>query len=110
MCIFCDIIEGKVPSTKRYEDDKFIIIDDISHRAKKHYLIIPKAHYSTFAEQTEEQAIDLGLMLNRFSRFGKILGLEEGYRMMINQGENAGQSVEHVHVHILGGEKLPVAP
>lgn len=110
MCVFCDIIEGKIPSNKHYEDENFIIIDDISHRANKHYLIIPKVHYARFEEQSEQDAIKLGKILNKLPSLINKLGLENGYRLIINQGEDAGQSVLHLHVHILGGEKLPIAP
>lgn len=108
MCIFCDIINGKIPATKHFESDDFVIIDDISHKANKHYLLIPKKHYSSFAEQTEVDAVKLGAMLSKVPNLG--LGLEGGYRLMVNQGENAGQTVMHLHVHILGGEKLDAQP
>lgn len=110
MCIFCDIIAGKVPSPRLYEDENFIIINDISHRANKHYLIIPKKHYAKLSEQSEVEAVKLGKMLNKIPSLEKTLGIENGYRLVINQGEDAGQSVAHLHVHILGGEKLPIAP
>lgn len=110
MCVFCDIIAGKIPATKHYEDENFIIIDDISHKAKLHYLVIPKDHYASFGEQTEEQAAKLASMLKKLAELKEVLGLKDGYRLMINQGENGGQTVMHLHVHVLGGEKLPVAP
>ncbi len=110
MCVFCDIIDGKIPSKKHFENNDFIVIDDISHKAKKHYLLIPKKHYVGLFDQSEDDAIKLAKMLRFLPSLQSELGLEDGYRLIINQGGNAGQSVMHLHIHILGGEILPIAP
>ena len=106
MCIFCKIRDGEIPSKKFYEDENFFIIADISPRAKKHYLAIPKNHYALISEQTENDAIILGKMLNKIPSLSAMLGIENGYRLIINQGEDGRQEVKHLHVHIMGGEKL----
>lgn len=105
-CIFCKINKGEIPSHKFYEDDDFFIIADISPKAKKHYLMIPKHHYAYLSEQTEQDALVLGKMLAKLPSLAKQFGLENGYRIIINQGNDGGQEVAHLHVHVLGGEKL----
>lgn len=105
-CIFCKINKGEIPSPKYYEDEDFFIIADISPKAKKHYLMIPKHHYAYLSEQNAKDVEILGKMLNKLPQLAKQLGLEDGYRIIINQGENGRQEVKHLHVHVLGGEKL----
>lgn len=105
-CIFCKIAAGDIPSPRLYEDEKMIVIRDIQPKAKLHYLCIPKTHFSRLNEMDETRA---GLVKHIFSvipTLEKTLGLEEGYRVIINQGFNGGQTVEHLHVHLLGGEVL----
>ncbi len=106
MCIFCKIRDGEIQSKKFYEDENSFIIADINPRAKKHYLFIPKKHYALLSEQTQQDAQILGKMLNKISDLAKELEIENGYRLIINQGEDGGQEVPHLHIHILGGEKL----
>ncbi len=106
MCIFCKIRDNEINSKKYYEDENSFIIADISPKAKKHYLYIPKRHYSSLAEQTENDVAILGDMLNKIPSIAKDLGVENGYRLIINQGSDGGQEVPHLHIHILGGEKL----
>lgn len=105
-CIFCKIIKGEIPSTKVYEDDKMIIIKDISPQANIHFLAIPKEHFANIAEMTEEQATIVGKMLKKIGELADSLGLQDGFRIVSNKGENGCQSVGHLHIHILGGEKL----
>lgn len=105
-CIFCKINKGEISSPKYYEDEDFFIIADVNPKAKKHYLMIPKHHYAYISQQTEQDAVILGKMLNKLPSLAQELGLENGYRIIINQGEDGGQEVQHLHVHILGGEKL----
>lgn len=106
MCLFCKIINGEIPSERVYEDDDMIIIRDINPKAKVHLLAIPKVHYSLIEEQKVSDTMTLGLMLNKISQHKEKLGVANGYRLVINQGEDGGQEVKHLHVHILGGEKL----
>lgn len=100
-CIFCKIINGEISSPKLYEDDDCIIIKDINPKARLHYLLIPKKHYALIEEQTAEDAVILGRIINKLNDLKSILGLENGYRLQINQGENGGQEVPHLHIHIL---------
>ena len=106
MCIFCKICDGEIESKKYYEDENSFMIADINPKAKKHYLFIPKNHYKLLADQTNNNAIILGQMLNKIPQMAKELGIENGYRIIINQGDDGRQEVPHLHVHILGGEKL----
>lgn len=105
-CIFCMIANGQINSKKFYEDNDFFIIADINPKAKKHYLMIPKNHYKLLENQTEQDNQVLAKMLKTLPSLVKDLGLEGGYRIIINQDENGGQEVPHLHVHVLGGEKL----
>lgn len=109
-CIFCKIIAGEIPSAKMYEDDKMIIIKDIDPKANKHYLCIPKSHFKLLSEMTEEQSKDVQHCLKMIPKLEKQLGLEGGYRLVINQGDNAGQTVFHLHIHILAGQKMGWTP
>lgn len=106
MCIFCKIASGEIQSKKYYEDDNSFIIADISPKAKKHYLFIPKRHYAYLVEQTVEDVKILGQMFAKIPALATELGIENGYRLIINQGSDGGQEVPHLHIHILGGEKL----
>lgn len=106
-CIFCKIIKGEIPSTKLYEDDKMIVIKDIDPKAKLHYLAIPKEHYSYLSDMDSKKSATLGEMFRTISDTVPTLGLQDGYRVVINQGENAGQTVFHFHIHLLGGQELP---
>lgn len=105
-CVFCKIRKGELPSAKLYEDDDFMIIKDINPQAKIHLIAIPHMHVPYIDMMTEEGALLLGKIMSKISHMQEELGLTEGYRLIINQGENAGQTVGHVHIHILGGEKL----
>ena len=105
-CIFCKIINGEIPSTKVYEDKKMIIIKDIAPQAAIHYLAIPKKHYKLLSEMTASERDDLGYIMSAISQIAPKLGLGGGYRLVINQGDDAGQTVFHLHIHILGGQKM----
>lgn len=106
MCVFCNIINGTIPSKKVYEDDKMIIINDLNPQALKHYLLIPKEHFADITEMNEKQAVVVGECLYTLGKLVDDLGLSEGFRLVSNKGENGCQSVPHLHIHILGGEKL----
>jgi histidine triad (HIT) family protein len=105
-CIFCKIVAGEIPSPRLYEDDDMIIIRDIQPKAKLHYLCIPKTHFVLLSEMDHEKSEILRRCFVKIAEIHKDLGLEEGYRVIINQGENGGQVVKHLHIHLLGGEKL----
>ncbi len=105
-CIFCKIIAGEIPSTKAYEDDEILIFRDIEPKANVHLLCVPKEHFATLAELNANREALLGRTFAKIAALQTRLGLQDGYRLVINQGENAGQTVHHLHVHILGGQVL----
>ncbi|MCI8412872.1 MAG: histidine triad nucleotide-binding protein [Clostridia bacterium] len=105
-CIFCKIIGGEIPSERFYEDDRMIIVKDIEPKAKLHYLAIPKRHYKLLREMTDSDREDLGYILQTVAEQAENLGLKNGYRLVINQGDDAGQTVFHLHIHILGGQTM----
>ena len=110
-CIFCKIIEGKIPAQKLYEDGLFVVIKDIAPKAAVHCLAIPKSHYSLLADMSAEQAAGLGEIFARIPKIAAaVLGLTDGYRLIINQGGDAGQTVFHLHIHIVGGQKMGFSP
>ena len=106
-CIFCKIRDGIIPSKKFYEDENMFVIADIEPRANKHYLMIPKNHYKLLSQMSESDREILGKCFATLASIAPtVLGLENGYRLIINQGDDAGQTVPHLHVHVVGGEKL----
>lgn len=105
-CVFCKIIAGDIPSERYYEDDDMIVIADIDPRAAKHYLAIPKKHYKYLSEMTEEDVRTLGRIFEKIGEIAPSLGLEKGFRVIINQGDDALQTVPHLHIHLLGGQRL----
>lgn len=105
-CIFCKIVKGDIPSPRLYEDEKMIVIRDIEPKAKLHYLCIPKTHFVLLSEMDEARAEIVKHVFATIPLLEETLGLQGGYRVIINQGENGGQTVPHLHVHLLGGEKL----
>ena len=105
-CIFCKIIKGEIPSPRLYEDEKIIVIRDIEPKAKLHYLCIPKTHFALLSEMDEEKAELVKYCFTKIPELQKTLGLENGYRVIINQGPDGGQTVPHLHIHLLGGETL----
>lgn len=109
-CLFCKIIAGEIPATKVYEDDDMLIFKDIDPKAKNHHLCIPKSHFKLLEEMTEHQAELVKKCLKKIPTLKKELGLENGYRLVINQGEDAGQTVFHLHIHILSGQKMGWTP
>ena len=107
-CIFCKIVAGEIPSPRLYEDDKIIVIKDVNPGAPVHALVIPKEHTDDIL--TASEAIVLHVK-NKLPEIIKILGVEEkGFRIVVNTGEWGGQSVNHLHFHILGGKELGWPP
>lgn len=106
-CLFCNIIKGNIPSTKVYEDDNFFAFKDIAPVAPVHVLVIPKKHVASIAALTADDADVAGGMLFAIQKVAQQLGLDkEGYRVIFNTGEKAGQTVHHMHAHILGGKEM----
>lgn len=105
-CVFCAIRAGEIPSEKVYEDERMMIIKDIEPKAKLHYLAIPKRHYKLLSEMTDADRDDLRYIFSMIPKLADSLGLHGGYRLTINQGDDAGQTVFHLHIHIMGGQKM----
>ncbi len=109
-CLFCKFISGEIPVNKVYEDDNMIIINDIDPKATNHYLLIVKSHFKLLSEMTVEQAETLKNALLTLPKLTSLLKLENGYRLVINQGDDAGQTINHLHVHVLCGQKMGWQP
>ena len=105
-CIFCKIVKGDIPSAKVYVDEDMIIIKDLNPQAPVHLLLIPKEHYANIVEMSDAQAQTLAKCLKKLSTLTDKLGLQNGFRLVSNKGEDGCQSVGHLHIHILGGTKL----
>jgi histidine triad (HIT) family protein len=102
-CIFCKIVEGKIPSRKVFEDDDVLAFHDISPLAPVHFMIIPKKHIASLAEATPGDAPVLGKILSIAGRLAREQGSPEGFRTIVNTGKIGRQDVYHLHVHIIGG-------
>ena len=105
-CLFCKIVRGDIPSTKVYEDEKVLAFRDIAPMAPTHILVIPKEHIGSVAEVTAENAQIVAHIFTVIPAIAKADGLEGGYRVVSNCGPDAGQTVHHLHFHILGGKQL----
>ncbi len=107
-CLFCSIISGEIPSTKVYENDKVLAFKDINPNAPVHVLVIPKTHITSVDCVDESNINAVSEVMLAIPEVAKVCGLTNGYRVITNVGEDGGQTVKHLHFHILGGEKLPV--
>ena len=105
-CLFCSIIKGEIPSTKVYEDDLCYAFFDINPQAPVHCLVVPKVHIESVNDITEENSAVISEIFEHIPKIAEHAGIRGGYRVVSNSGENACQSVSHLHFHILGGEKL----
>jgi len=108
-CLFCSIAEGRIPSKKLYEDEVCFAFYDIDPQAPTHFLVIPKPHIASVAEITENNAAVAAHIFAVISKVTKELGLES-YRVVSNIGEQAGQSVPHLHFHVLAGRDMTWPP
>ncbi len=109
-CLFCKFVSNEIPTEKVYEDGDFIIIKDINPQAKNHFLAIPKKHFKLLSEMRKEDSESLARILAKIPTLSELLHLENGYRLIINQGDDAGQTVFHLHIHILSGQKMGWQP
>ena len=107
-CLFCKIVAGDIPSTKVYEDETVFAFRDIAPQAKTHILVIPKAHIASVAEINAENSGVISHIFEVIAQIARDEKLDGGYRVVSNCGDDAGQTVHHLHFHILGGEKLNV--
>ncbi len=105
-CLFCKIVAGEIPSTKVYEDETVLAFRDIAPQAPCHVLVIPKAHIADVNGITAENSAVVAHIFQVIPQIAKAEGLENGYRVVSNCGPDAGQTVPHLHFHILGGKTL----
>ena len=105
-CLFCKIIAGIIPSTKVYEDETIFAFRDIAPQAPTHILVIPKTHLSSVNDVTAENSAVVAHIFEVIPQIAKAEGLQNGYRVVSNCGEDAGQTVHHLHLHILGGKEM----
>lgn len=104
-CIFCRIVDGKIPAKKVFENDELLAFHDINPWAPVHVLIIPRTHVASLADVTDEHAPLLGRMLALAPKLMKELGVTNGFRSVINTGTDGGQEVYHLHLHAYGGPR-----
>jgi histidine triad (HIT) family protein len=110
-CLFCRIIAGELLAKKTYEDDLLVAFHDVHPRAPVHVLIVPRRHIPTINDLTPDDDALVGAMLRRASAIARDLGIaERGYRTVFNCNREAGQTVLHIHLHVLGGWSLPQPP
>ena len=102
-CIFCKIVEGKIPSRKLYEDDDMLAFHDINPVAPVHFMIIPKKHVDSLAAVGPEHVEVLGKMMAKAGALAREAGSAEGFRTIVNTGKIGRQDVYHLHIHIIGG-------
>jgi histidine triad (HIT) family protein len=106
-CLFCRILRSEIPSTKIYEDELCYAFLDIAPKAPLHVVLIPKEHFSGASEITEERERLLGHLARMGAKLAREKGIEQsGFRLVMNQGADAGQTIFHLHMHLLGGQKL----
>ena len=105
-CLFCKIIAGDIPSTKVYEDGTVYAFRDIAPQAPTHILVVPKAHIASVAEVSAENSAVVAHIFEVIPQIAAAEGLVNGYRVVSNCGSDAGQTVNHLHFHILGGKQL----
>jgi histidine triad (HIT) family protein len=109
-CLFCRIIAGEIPATKVHEDDLVIAIRDINPQAPTHMLLMPVAHVASAADLTDTDGPLLGRLFAVAADLARHDGLDGGWRLVSNVGADGGQSVDHLHVHLLGGRPMTWPP
>ncbi len=109
-CVFCGIVQGKIPSDPVYDDGEILAFRDLNPQAPVHVLLIPKKHIASVAEAGVEDAALLGRILLAAGKIAESEGIGGGFRVVTNRGEQAGQSVFHLHFHLLGGRTMEWPP
>lgn len=109
-CLFCKIIDGSIPSKSVYQDEKCYAFADINPQAPVHFLVAPREHIDSLMQAKPEHAALLGHLLLTAAEIAQSKGLSNGYRVVVNTGSDGGQTVDHVHVHVLGGRSLTWPP
>ena len=105
-CIFCKILDGDIPSNRVYEDEYCIAFHDVQPAAPVHLLVIPRKHISSLDALTPQDQELMGHIMTRIPEIARNQGLDQGYRTVVNTGEQGGQTVFHIHFHILGGRQM----
>lgn len=106
-CLFCKISAGEIPGNFVYQDDTIVAFQDIYPKARVHILVVPRQHIKSLVELTEINQSLMGYLMLKLPEIAKMQGLENGFRTVINTGPGGGQEIEHLHVHLLGGGRLP---
>jgi len=109
-CVFCKIANGEIPSKKAYEDDRVLAFYDLDPQAPVHILIIPKEHIQSVEDITEENSAIVAHIFEVAAKLAKENNLEKGFRVVSNVGKDGGQSVPHLHFHLLGGRSMKWPP
>lgn len=109
-CIFCKIVAGEIPATKIFEDERAIAFKDLHAQAPTHFLVIPRQHIDSLAAATVADTALLGHLTTTAARVAAQQNLTEGYRVVVNTGSNGGQTVSHLHLHVLGGRQMHWPP
>ena len=109
-CIFCRIIGKKLPAKFEYEDSEIVAIQDINPQAPVHILVIPRKHIAEINHMNENDRLLLGGLIFRAKELARERNVEDGYRVVLNNGAKAGQSVFHIHLHLLGGRRMTWPP
>jgi histidine triad (HIT) family protein len=109
-CLFCKIVSGSIPANRVYEDEHCIGFPDINPQAPTHLLIIPKKHISSLAKCTPEDTDLLGHLMASAAEIARSQNLDGGYRIVVNTGDDGGQTVNHLHLHLLGGRHMNWPP
>lgn len=109
-CIFCKIIAGEIPAKKIYEDEQAIAFADLHPQAPVHLLIVPRRHIRSLAETQAQDVPLLGHLIHLVAQLAESQGLEKGYRTVVNTRDEGGQTVDHLHVHLIGGRAMHWPP
>ena len=110
-CLFCRIVSGEIPAKKLFEDDEVVAFHDVKPQAPSHVLVIPRKHIASLDDMTDSDAAAIGATVLRATKIARELKLaDDGYRLVVNNGPGAGQTVFHIHFHLLGGRQFGWPP
>lgn len=109
-CLFCRIVDGEIPASLVYRDDRVVAFHDINPQAPVHVLVIPTSHYATVTDLAAHDGELLADVVSKATSLTGELGLDSGYRLVVNTGQDGGQTVDHVHFHLMGGRHLTWPP
>jgi len=109
-CLFCRIVAGTIPAKRVFEDELCLCFADLHPQAPTHLLIVPKQHIASLAVTEPAQSSLLGHLLTKAAEIARVSGLNRGYRVVLNTGSDGGQTVDHLHLHVLGGRPMTWPP